>query len=329
MKNIQLIIKILSIFWGIVLFSIVIKALVDYIPKKNWNLSVDGKVNIKKSLHNTDVLYFPLKERYGFTLEGYESCIKNSQSAIYKQGYTFNTNGSCWNNNCSLHITFSEKIPKSVDLFIKQDNTCITKNFLVPKGLNTMSYYVDLQLSQSQKQQLGIVDGNKIRLEHANGYSLDSTHQYYTYSTKRTKDNILVNDKNVGEIYFSEAIIPSNISDKKFKLNIPHPKELYTFNCDSQRSCEITANSYIVNMNGIDFIPKDEFILKCLNHTTQSKYCNRMTHIGDIKRTTFTSDSMMYSYIKSTKTNPEFNNDLKEWELKRLKKAKEEVMFSL
>jgi len=329
MKNIQLIIRVLSIFWGIVLFAIVIKALVDYLPKKNWHFSYNPKKNSEKSLNHTNYLYFPLKERHGFTLDGYKSCIKHSKTAIYKRGYNFNTSESCWNNDCSLHITFTEKIPQNIDLFIKKSNTCITKKFSVPKTLDIISYYVDLKLSPEQKHKLDICSGDKIRLKHANGYTLDNKHKFYTYSTKRTSDTLLVNNQDVGKIYFSKAIIPSDISDKKPELNIPHPKELYTFNCDSKRSCEITANSYIVNMNGIDFIPKDEFILKCLNHTTQSKYCSQMTHIGDIKRTTFDSDSMMHSYIESTKNNPEFNHDLKEWKSKRLKKAQEEVMFSL
>ena len=171
MKNIQLLIKLLSIFWGIVLFSITIKSLVDYLPKKNWDLTFHKQADTKRSLTSSE----------------------------------------------------------------------------------------------------------------------------------------------------------TNISD----IDIPHPKKLYTFNCDSNRSCEITANSYVLNRDGIDFIPDDDFVIKCLMHYTQSKYCRNMIHIGDTKYTTFDSEDMMKSFIKSTIQNPEYANDLKEWQQKKLKKAKAKVMSSL
>ena len=44
------------------------------------------------------------------------------------------------------------------------------------------------------------------------------------------------------------------------EIVIPHPKKLYTYQCNEQRRCESKSNTFIINMEGIDFIPPKEFI---------------------------------------------------------------------
>ena len=117
-------------------------------------------------------------------------------------------------------------------------------------------------------------------------------------------------------------------ASKKVELDIPHPKELYTFNCDDHMECIKEANTYIVNVNGVDFIPSRAFIITCLEKKDSNKLCTHFIPRGHTESMKFDSIPMMHSYIDMTK-NPEFNDDLKAWEQKHLEKAKQKIEESL
>ncbi len=117
-------------------------------------------------------------------------------------------------------------------------------------------------------------------------------------------------------------------STKKVELDIPHPKELYTFDCDEHMECTKEANTYIVNVDGVDFIPSRAFILMCLEKKDSNKLCTHFIPRGHTESMKFDSIPMMHSYMDMTK-NPEFIDDLKAWEQKRLEKAKQKIEESL
>ncbi len=326
--NMRIVLKILLMFWGIILAGILIKALTN-IKVENFDFDFLQKVS-QFNNKNDQTIYFPLQEQNGFVIHGYKSCVKDYKSAFYVKGYSFNTSGSCYNNSCKIQIEFKEKIPQAVKLYIKSDNDCKLKEFNVPKTLNTIGYFVNLQLSEKQKSDLTIQSGDKIRLEHANGYSLSANTQLYFYDTQFSEDNILVNDTIVGQVFFNKnAIHPQNTqTNKETKINIPHPKELYTYTCDSTFLCKQEANTYIVNVDGINFIPSKELIFTCLKNTQSNKFCTFFKKIGSIKSLKFDSKAMMSSYIKMTK-NPEFNDSFPSWNKKRLEQAKQKIENSL
>ena len=326
----KILVKFILIFWGIVLGVIVIKSLINFLPK-DFDFSFENNIATSSQPKQDNEIYLPLQKQYGFTLDNVQGCVQNYKSGIYQKGYNFDTSGQCWNDICKLTIQFQEKIPKTINLYIKHGSDCNLQKFNVPKVLNTIGYYVDLQLTDTQKQNLGISPGDKIQLKQANGYTIDSQHQLYFYTNKISEDTILINNNNKGKIYFSKGKV-SNLLSKSIHIpdiNIPHPKKLFTYTCDENRVCEKSANTYIINIDGIDFIPDESFIIGCVQNTSSSKYCKSMTTIGTIERPIFTSDAQMNRYIKDTNNNPEFNDSLKNWEKDRLKKAKEKIINSI
>ena len=321
--------KFILIFWGIVLFAIVIKALIDFLPKK-FDFSFKNNIITSNNSKQDNEIHLPLQEQYGFILDNVQSCTKNYKSGIYQKGYSFNTSGQCSNDFCKLTIELKEKIPKTISLYIKNGNDCNLQEFSVPKVLNTIGYYIDLQLTDVQKNNLGIITGDKIRLKQASGYSIDSQHQLYFYTSKVSEDTILINDENKGKVYFSK-IKNLNPSSKKITtpaIDIPHPKKLFTYTCDKDRLCKQVANTYIINIDGVDFIPSEKFILTCLSNKQANKFCTFFIKVGDTASMRFDSKAMMNSYINMSK-NPEFNDSLKTWEKKRLEKAKQKIENSL
>jgi len=114
----------------------------------------------------------------------------------------------------------------------------------------------------------------------------------------------------------------------EFKIDIPHTKELYTFKCDSHMTCQKIANTYIVNVDGIDFIPSKKFIFTCLTRKNTNKFCTSFIHMGDTQSIQFNSIPMMRNYIDNNK-NPEFNDNLTDWKKEALQKAKEKIESSL
>ena len=324
--------KVLLVFWGIVLMSIALKFLASYLPNEiDFSLSsyfnTDSTSESPKTTEDDKNIIFPLEKQYGLTLEGYKGCTKNYSSGEFEKGFNISTNSLCSNDECSISVAFEKAIPKTIKLYVEINNDCHLKEFIIPQNPDIVGYYVNLQLSESQKEYLQIKSGDKIRLENSNGYSLHGDTQLYFYSIKMDEDNILVNDIMIGKVFFNKNSISTN-SSKKVELDIPHPKKLYTFNCDNHMQCTKEANTYIVNVDGVDFIPSKAFILTCLKRKDTNKFCTYFIPKGHAESMKFDSISMMHSYINMTK-NPEFNDDLKAWEQKRLKKAKQKIEESL
>jgi len=323
--NNKVLTRILFIFFGGLLFAFTFKSVMSLYVKHfsdefNLNNVLDS---IEKEYDNKSV-YFPLKEQYGFTLNDTESCAQEKTSLLTDQ--TYNLNSNCWNDSCSINIKFLETIPQNISLALLKNGKCVVEEVKVPKSLDTVGYFVDLKLTQKQQDKLSILNQNKVRLSEATGYSLNSKEHLYFYETKLLQDEILVDGKNKGTIYFSKQ--GDDEVETSEKIEIPHPTELYTFRCNSDRRCEIEANTYIVNLNGVDFIPNDEFIMNCLGGDSTSKYCSSMTKIGKVRTITFNSNSVMNSYIKES-LNPEFDDSLETWEKERFMKAKEELMQNM
>ena len=337
--------KVLLVFWGIVLVSMALKFLSSILPNK-IDFSFSDYINtdaISKMLHistpdnavDENLIYFPLQKRYGLNLQGYEGCVKDYTAGKYERGFSYSTSSMCMNGECELNVEFQEKIPKKIKLYIKSVNDCSLKEFEVPKTLDAIGYFVNLQLTPKQKTKLGIHSGDKIRLEHANGYSLSGNKQFYFYDIPVDKDNIVVNDTIVGEVLFNKNAshtqttqLSEEETEKEVEIDIPHPKELYTFTCDDNMLCQKEANTYIVNVDGVDFIPSKAFILTCLADKHANKFCTFFTPMGHTETMKFDSIPMMHSYIDMTK-NPEFNDSFKAWEKERLQKAKEKIENSL
>ena len=326
--NMRIVLKILLIFWGIVLVGILIKALTN-VKIENFDFDFFKKMTQLNS-KDEQTIYFPLQKQNGFVIHGYKSCVKDYKSALQVKGYNFDTMGSCYNDSCEIQIKFKTKIPQTVKLYINANNDCTLKEFNVPKTLNTIGYFVNLKLSEKQKNDLGIHREDKIRLENANGYELGSNSQLYFYDTQFTEDNILVNDTVVRKVFFTKNAIDTQHTQikKEPEISIPHPKELYTYTCDSNFQCEKEANTYIVNVDGVNFIPSKVFILTCLADKQANKFCTFFTPLGHTESMKFNSKGMMKSYIDMTK-NPEFNDSLQSWEQERLEKAKQKIENSL
>jgi len=330
--NMRIILKMLLIFWGIVLAGMLVKSLTSIkIEKFDFNF-LQKNTQVK---NNDTTTYFPLQKRYGLKLQGYEGCVKDYTAGKYERGFSYSTSSMCMNGECELNVEFQEKIPKKIKLYIKSVNDCSLKEFEVPKTLDAIGYFINLQLSTKQKAKLGIHAGDQIRVEHANGYSLSGNKQFYFYDTPIDKDNIVVNDTIVGEVFFNKNAshtqttqVHKEEAKKEVEIDIPHPKELYTFTCDANMLCQKEANTYIVNVDGVDFIPSKAFILTCLADKHANNFCTFFIPLGHTESMKFDSKSLMNSYMNMSK-NPEFNDSFQTWEQKRLEKAKQKIENSL
>ena len=330
--NNKILINIAFLIFGSLFAAFMLKTLVSfYYDHSSTKFTIPSLPSTVKS-HSTESIYFPLKEQYGLTLNNTKSCEVNSKSLILEEGYHYNMNSNCWNDSCTVNVNFTKKIPKELSIYVSENNNCILKKFKVEDYIKVVGYVVDLQLTQTQKDKLHIKYGDKIRLAQSNGYSLNSQNQFYFYKTKLLEDDILVDNMKKGKVYFSNKGKIENTNNKVIenvnKIHIPHPKELFTYTCDNSRKCEKKANTYIINVDGLDFIPDEEFIQKCMENKSASRYCNTMIEIGNVSTLKFNSENEMNQYIKETK-NPEFNDMLEEWEKDRFERVKEKLMRSI
>ena len=113
------------------------------------------------------------------------------------------------------------------------------------------------------------------------------------------------------------------------EIVIPHPKNLYTYKCDERMRCESRANTFIVNMDGIDFIPPKEFVLKCIDNSTISNYCQKMINIGTYNSIVWPDQASVDYVTGEFNKNPEFSNTLTKRQIKSIKKSKEELLRSI
>lgn len=331
MKN-EILIKIIFLFGGSLLLAITLKLLTSlYFNYSSIEFNLPSFANIVKS-DDKDVIYFPLNEQYGLTFKNTKSCKMDANALLIEKGYEYDMNSNCWNASCTVNIAFSEKIPTELSLYVSEGNDCLLKKFKVEEYLKVVGYVVNLQLTQIQKDKLLIGNNDEVRLAQSTGYSLSNKNQFYFYKMKLLEDDILVNNQKKGKVYFTNKgnleIASNKITDNDIKIQVPHPKQLFTYTCDNNRRCEKKANSYIMNLDGLDFIPEDEFIINCMKDNSSSNHCNKMITIGDITTPKFNSDTQMNHYIKGT-LNPEFNDSLEEWEKNRFIKVKEKLIKSM
>ena len=331
--NYKILTNVLFLFGGTLLTAFVLKTVANaYYNNDSSNKSKHTYIKHAENNHHKGDIYFPLKEQYGVILKNTKSCQVDSKSLLMEEGYNYSTNSSCINGSCTLSVDFSGKIPKELSVYVDKGGDCTLKKIQVKEHLEVIGYVVNLQLSQAEKDKLHIKENDEIRLAHSNGYSLNNVNKFYFYKNKILEDDILVNDKKKGKVYFSNTRVANTTNTKAVKSNtkikVPHPKELFSYSCDENRQCEKKANSYIVNVDGLYFIPDDEFIVSCMDDKSSSNYCSSMIQIGNIERPKFDSDAVMNAYIKSTK-NPEFNESLEDWEKDRFKKVKDKLMKSI
>ena len=110
---------------------------------------------------------------------------------------------------------------------------------------------------------------------------------------------------------------------------IPHPKKLYTYKCNEQRRCESKSNTFIINMDGIDFIPPKEFILKCIKNRTINNYCQKMIIPGTYDSILWPDQASLDYVTGKFNKNPEFSDTLTKRQIKSIKKSKEELLRSI
>ncbi len=68
----------------------------------------------------------------------------------------------------------------------------------------SLGYQVNLQLTKSQKEHLGINQEDQISLEHSTGYSFSGKDRFYYYDEPLTQDALSVNDEILTDVYFRQ-----------------------------------------------------------------------------------------------------------------------------
>lgn len=99
-------------------------------------------------------------------------------------------------------------------------------------------------------------------------------------------------------------------SNRKSEVKVPHPMELFIYTCNSKRECKQTAQTYLVNIDGMYIIPEENFVVRCLRDKKAHQYCKSMIRIGQESSIQFDSEEIMRSYISNSK-NPEFDSSFR------------------
>jgi len=191
----------LKVFWGILALVIVIRLLLAYVPT-GLNFSFVDTIMSKITEAKEETLSFSMVEQKGMVLATTKGCIKEYKAGVYEKGYAYGTNGNCMNGLCSLTVEFTQEIPKKVQLYVENYNTCTLQSYTVPKTLEILGYTVNLQLSKIQKKHLNIHEGDEVKLEHATGHYFSNKDRFYYYDTPLKEDTLLVNDKIVATVHF-------------------------------------------------------------------------------------------------------------------------------
>ncbi len=291
----HLMFKGLLLFWGIV-FSVTIMKFATEITIPNMSLNF-GTVVAEDKIVDEREIRIPLEEYFGLVIEGAEGCMKDHKFHTSKE--SLNTSSSCWNGECKVTVEFGNSIPKEVGLYIKENGKCVEKKFQVANNIQTIGYRVDLQLTQEQKSFLGIVSGDKVELKNANGYSLNILHQHYYYDTKANKDMIVVNDEERGTVYFTtnnrtkvQGVTPSTKDTIK--------KYIFTYTCNTKTSCTRTANTYILQIDGLFVELEIDFVEECTKDRSEgkkvNKYCKDIIFPGSTKSFTASANVVIQLY---------------------------------
>ena len=106
-------------------------------------------------------------------------------------------------------------------------------------------------------------------------------------------------------------------------IKIPQPDKLYEFTCNVSRLCKKEALTYVVNVDGLDFIPDENFIQSCHENKQNNKYCVYLIEVGTIETLQMPSEHIKNFYIERAK-NPALNNNYNK--KMRLKNAKQSLM---
>ena len=199
----NMIMKALKIFWGIFALLLLMKVLLGVAPT-SLNLSFVDNILSKITEAKEEKLTFALEARKGLVLATIKGCIKEYKAGIYEKGYAYDTQGQCMNGLCSLTVEFKQEIPKKVQLYVQKNAACTLQTFEVPKTLDTIGYQVNLQLTKSQKEHLGINQEDQISLEHSTGYSFSGKDRFYYYDEPLTQDALSVNDEILTDVYFRQ-----------------------------------------------------------------------------------------------------------------------------
>lgn len=199
----EILFKLLKVFWGIFALLLLVKIVLAYAPKTLDFSFIDSVIH-KITEAKEDKLTFKLASQKGLVLPTIEGCIKEHKSGIVERGYSYDTQGQCMNGMCTLTVAFNQDVPKQVQLYVKKNDACVLHTFEVPKTLDTIGYQVNLQLSKSQKKHFGIHPEDEIRLEHANAYSFSGEERLYYYDKPLKEDTLLVNDAMVTRVHFSQ-----------------------------------------------------------------------------------------------------------------------------
>ena len=227
----QKLLKLLKIFWAIVIAVFVVHYAIQYIPQLSKNgFSLDlGDIEIpflsEKSKatvppHQTEtpadtdsnsIERLKIVKKYGMKIGNVSSCQLSKpgtpeKDTRCKQPRVYDTSTQCTNGACTMTVEFGNDIPKMVALCVKQEDDCVLRYFDVPQNPEVVGYTASFELTPEIKSRLGIQDqGDRIKFENANGFSLEDDIYTVYYKSMPAEDNLLVNDQFKLKVKFQPA----------------------------------------------------------------------------------------------------------------------------
>ncbi|MEA1953073.1 MAG: hypothetical protein U9O24_01600 [Campylobacterota bacterium] len=202
-------------FWATTFIIIGLKILSDYIdPIASTVTSTISTVNtsITETTEEFNAYKLPIKEKFTMRVEGINSCqaelekkfnLRLSDLSISHVG------NECDEEVCELVVDFKNEVPEFVEIAIKESDHdyCKVKRFEVKKKYISLSYTVELILTDELREKLGSVSASdKITLKNAKDYDLSGSYEkkigIFIYDEKVEKDMILVNGEERLEVRF-------------------------------------------------------------------------------------------------------------------------------
>ena len=225
----QKLLKLLTLFWTVVIAVFVVHYAIQYIPQlsKNGfridledmeipffskNTAKAAPSHLREAPANSNSLErLKIVKKYGMTIDNVSSCSPFEAETLEKdkrckQPRTYDTSSQCTNGQCTMTVEFGNDVPKMVALCVKQGDDCLLKYFDVPQNPEVVGYTASFELTPEIKSQLGIQRReDRIKFENANGFSLEDDIYTVYYKSMPAEDNLLVNGQFKLKVKFRPA----------------------------------------------------------------------------------------------------------------------------
>lgn len=102
---------------------------------------VDGRISIR----------VPLRKEYGMVIDGFKKCSPPAGMRD-EPDYT----ASCTDGCCTIVVTFDERIPHSIGLYVEKGDACLYERFDTEEKVKVVNYFAKVEMSDALVKALAL-----------------------------------------------------------------------------------------------------------------------------------------------------------------------------